>query len=217
MLNTLRDCRHDSVPGILHTAPGLAAKVAASGELLPFPGNTVVFLLDGDVKEKLQGLQEELYRHCGRLLAEPLHPETFHMTLHDLANGDLLSQKETMAAEASGLLDSIRREQEMSISMNAVCTFNMVSTSVVLLLEPADDLAWQNLDALYQRFQQVHELPYALTPHITLAYYRPGCYGPEETDVLRQAMRQVNLEFSLSTDLLVLQDFESMNDYITVY
>lgn len=217
MLNTLRDCRENSVPAILNTAPGLAAKVGRDGELLPFPGNTVVFLLEEGEKTKLQQLQEALYRHCGALLAQRLHPETFHMTLHDLANGDTLGQREEMAARASEILASIRQEPKTGIPMKAVCTFNMVNTSVVLLLEPADHRAWQQLDDLYWQFQQVHTLPYALTPHITLAYFRPGCYGPGETDILRKALRQVSLEIALSTDALVLQDFETMNDYKTVY
>ena len=101
--------------------------------------------------------------------------------------------------------------------MKAACTFNMVNTSVVLLLEPADDRAWQLLDDLYRRFQQVRHLPYALTPHITLAYFRPGCYNAEETEILRSALGQVQLEISLSTDNLLLQNFETMNDYQTVY
>lgn len=217
MLNTLRDCRENSVPTILDTAPGLAAKVGRDGTLLPFPGNTVVFLLEEGEKAQLQLLQEELYRQCGSLLAQRLHPETFHMTLHDLANGECLGQKEQMAADASDILDAIRRKPKRVIPIKAVCTFNMVNTSVVLLLEPADDQAWQQLDDLYEQFQQVRALPYALTPHITLAYFRPGCYGPEETEILRSALGQASLDISLSTDALVLQDFETMNDYKTVF
>lgn len=217
MLNTLRNCRENSVPAILNTAPGLAAKIGGDGELLPFPGNTVVFLLEEKDKAKLQQLQQELYRHCGALLARRLQPETFHMTLHDLANGECLWQKDSMAARASEILAGIRRKPKVIIPMKAVCTFNMVSTSIVLLLEPADHRAWQQLDELYEQFQLVRQLPYALTPHITLAYFRPGCYGPEKTDILRKALGQVSFEISLSTDALVLQDFETMNDYQTVY
>lgn len=217
MLNTLRDCREHSVPAILNTAPGLAAKVGRDGALLPFPGNTVVFLLEEGEKAQLQKLQEELYRHCGHLLAQPLHPETFHMTLHDLANGDCLGQKAQMAAGACEILDAVRWKPKAIIPMKAACTFNMVNTSVVLLLEPATEQAWQQLDELYLQFQQVRHLPYALTPHITLAYFLPGCYNAEETDVLRSALGQVTLEISLSTASLVLQNFETMNDYRTVY
>lgn len=217
MLNTLPDCRDHSVPEILNTSPGLTAKVGSEGKLLPFPGNTVVFLLDEDVKASLQRLQEELYQRCGKLLAEPLRLKTFHMTLHDLANGNCLDQRAQMAAQAAGILDTLRRKPVMTIPMKAVCTFNMVNTSIVLLLEPVNEQAWQQLDDLYLQLQQVRELPYALTPHITLAYFRPGCYAGEETEVLRSALRHVDLELSLSTGALVLQDFESMNDYRTVY
>lgn len=217
MLNTLRHCRENSVPALLETAPGLSDKVDASGQLLPFPGNTVVFLLDEQVKRQLSMLQEELYSRCGDFLAQRLHPDTFHMTLHDLANGSCLSQKEEMAHGAKEILDRIRGAKIPPIPMKAACSFNMVNTSIVLLLEPADDDAWQQLDDLYMQFQQVRTLPYALTPHITLAYFRPGCYPESQTHRLRCALTSVELDVMLEPRALVLQDFDHMNAYKTIY
>lgn len=217
MLNTLRHCREDSVPAVLETAPGLSEKVDASGQLLPFPGNTVVFLLDEQTKDRLSVLQQDLYCQCGDLLAQKLHPDTFHVTLHDLANGSCLSQKEEMALGAKEVLDRIRAANVPPIPMKAVCCFNMLSTSIVLLLEPADDDAWQRLDDLYMQFQQVRPLPYALTPHLTLAYFHPGCYPEAQTRRLRSALGSVELDVLLEPRQLVLQDFEHMNAYNTIY
>ena len=89
MINTLDDYICRSLPqwGDITTNPNLRTKVDEAGNLLPFLGNTVVFLLDDDTKEKLRQLQESLYQAAPDMLAQPLQMSTFHMTLHDLANG----------------------------------------------------------------------------------------------------------------------------------
>lgn len=217
MIDTLRHYYPNSVPAVLETAAGLRSKVNPDGKLLPFPGNTVVFLLDGQARLALRSIQDSLYEKCGFLLADRLVPDTFHMTLHDLANEVLLPQREQMAAGARTILDEIRAAQMPCIPMKATWTFNMVNTSIVLGLQPKTDSAWQQLDDLYCRFQQVRHLSYALTPHITLAYFRPGCYGSAESTRLRDALGSVDLETELDINRLVLQDFDHMNAYKTVY
>lgn len=217
MINTLTDFIPNSVPEILETAAMLRQKADPEGNLLPFPGNTVVFLLDDKTKQMLSALQDTLYERCGDLLSARLSPDTFHMTLHDLANGAILSQREEMADHAKSILDDIRSRPSASIPMKATWSFNMVNTSIVLGLEPATDAAWEQLDALYLRFQQVRNLPYALTPHITLAYFRPGHYFADQTDRLRAALGPVELEVQLEIGNLVLQNFDHMNAYETVF
>ena len=64
----------------------LLKKVNHDGKFLPFYGNTVVFLLEDRTKEILSTLQSQLYKAAGKMLSQPLHPDTFHMTLHDLVN-----------------------------------------------------------------------------------------------------------------------------------
>ena len=58
-----------------------------AGAFHPFVGNTMVFLLSEEDKDALSVLQDSLYAAAGHLLAQRLSPDTFHMTLHDLANG----------------------------------------------------------------------------------------------------------------------------------
>ncbi len=215
MINILSDHYPNSIPEVLTTSGGLREKVDAQGNLLPFPGNTVVFLLDDGTKKVLHQVQAQLHEQCGNMLAQPLEIGTFHMTLHDLANGDLLPQREKMAAQARLALDEIRNADWPSIPMKATWTFNMVSTSIVLGLEPDGEAAWAQLDALYERFQKIRPLPYALTPHITMAYFRPGVY--EDTSELRQAVGPVDLRVELDVNNLVLQDFDHMNAYHTRY
>ena len=80
MINTLDDYISRSLPqwGDFTTNPNLRKKVDDAGNLLPFLGNTVVFLLDDDTKEKLRQLQESLYQAAPDMLAEPLQMSTFH-------------------------------------------------------------------------------------------------------------------------------------------
>ncbi|MBE6924815.1 MAG: hypothetical protein E7466_06235 [Ruminococcaceae bacterium] len=215
MINILSDYYPDSIPEVLTTSGGLAEKVDAVGNLLPFSGNTVVFLLDEDTKTTLHQVQLALHNACGFMLAQPLEMSTFHMTLHDLANSKTLPQRTRMEQEAREALDEIRTLNLTPIPMKATWTFNMVSTSIVLGLEPENDEAWAQLDNLYERFQKINPLPYALTPHITMAYFRPGIY--EDTRTLRQAVGPVDLRLELHMDQLVLQDFDHMNAYHTIY
>lgn len=204
------------------TSGGLPSKVDGDGKLLPFYGNTAVFLLDEGVKKKLYGLQDELYAAAGGMLADRLEMDTFHMTLHDLANGTrkdgaLAGQMEWMEREAKRALSGWYDVRP--IQMRATWMFNMVNTSVVLGLEPVewDDSFWR-LEQLYGLLQGVRPLNYAMTPHITLAYYKPLCdgYGPAQAAALAGALRKVELDVTLRMEDLVIQEFTSMNHYQTV-
>lgn len=222
MLNTLDDYIWRSLPedGDFCTSPGLAAKVDASGRILPYAGNTTVFLVDEAAKRRLAELQAGLYAAAPELLAERLGAETFHMTLHSLEDG---------GPDRPGLSELMRSAQERArplleswrgggpIRMRATWLFNMVNTSVVLGLAPADGDSYGRLDAMYAALEAVKPLGYAMTPHITMAYYRPGRYGRAQVEALRAAFRPVELELTLGMDGLVLQDFADMNSYVTVF
>ena len=80
MINLLEDYIHASLPGVgnFSTNPSLEKKVSKTGKLLPFYGNTTVFLLDREAKTALKQLQEELYLAAGELLAERLESDTLH-------------------------------------------------------------------------------------------------------------------------------------------
>ena len=75
MIDLLEHYIHDSLPqwGDFSTNPNLTKKVDANGNLLPFLGNTVVFLLDEKTKDALAKLQDQLYYWGGELLAQPPH------------------------------------------------------------------------------------------------------------------------------------------------
>ena len=221
MINTLSDYICRSLPqwGDFTTNPNLRKKVDDEGNLLPYVGNTVVFLLDEETKEQLRRLQEELYRAAPDMLAKPLQMSTFHMTLHDLANG---------TPDQPGLRDYMRCTRERvsqilpgwkaapPLRMKATWMFNMVNTSIVLGLAPADEESWRHLDEMYTTLEDVVHLGYALTPHITMGYFLPGTYAQEQVQRLSSALRSVDMEITLDMKNLVLQNFADMNRYETV-
>ena len=220
MLNTLDDyiCRSLPESGSLRTNPNLGLKVDGAGRFLPFYGNTAVFLLPDGVKSRLAELRDGLYSAAPELFAEPLDASTFHMTLHDLINGpDETAIAASMAeaeAKAGGIVGSFGDFEP--IAMRATWTFNMVNTSIVLGLAPADDYGWRRLPELYSALEAVVPLGYALTPHITLGYFRPGEYGEAALSRLRSALGPVELELELRPEALVLQRFTDMNSYFTI-
>lgn len=221
MLNTLDDYISSSLPqgGGFTTNPNLAKKSDGNGVLLPFFGNTAVFLLDECTKARIAELQNELYSAAPDMLGERLDPDTFHMTLHDLINApvddeNLRSEMAAVHGRAKALLDALR--PNVPLRMRATWMFNMVNTSIVLGLAPCDELSYAVLDGLYCAFENVLRLGYALTPHITLAYFRPGIYGDEQLARLRNALHAVDLELALEPRNLVLQEFCDMNTYFTV-
>ena len=221
MLNLLYGYIENSLPeGVLTTAPGLRMKADENGRLLPFVGNTVVFLLDDSVKTQLSELQKELYRAAGQMLSEPLSPDTFHMTLHDLANGvpggrtrEWMAQTEPAARR---VLEELRKGGGAAIPMKATWMFNMVNTSIVLGLSPVDVDGEARLGRMYEALNTVVPLNYALTPHITLAYFKPGSYSGTALEELRNALGPVELEVCLGPERLVLQRFTDMNHYFTI-
>lgn len=218
MLNILEDYIWRSLPewDDFATNPNLRKKVAGDGSFLPFYGNTTVFDLTAEAREALTELQTFLYAHAGFLLAQKLDPATFHMTLHDLENGSEYSDSLQLRMQvAEGRVKQMLTQWKTGkpLRMKATWLFNMVNTSIVLGLTPADEVSRQRLDEMYMALESVVPLGYALTPHITMAYFKPGIYSQQELDCLRQALRPVELEVELRMENLVYQEFFDMNHY----
>lgn len=220
MINLLDDYIWRSLPmqSDFRTNTNLREKVNEQGNFLPFCGNTVVFDLDEATKKALLSLQEELYRSAGWMLSQKLDPATFHMTLHDLVNGQELSDvllHPMEEAKKKVLLMLAQWRGQAPLHMKTTWLFNMVNTSIVLGLTPADEDTWHRLDEMYTALESVVPLGYALTPHITMAYFRPGTYTQYDLDHLRPALHPVELEVTLSPEDLSYQEFRDMNHYQT--
>ena len=226
MLNTLDDyiCRSlDHVTDQFCTHPGLIQKVDPhdpSGRFLPFWGNTVIFDLDDDAKQALAALQAELYAAAGEMLAQPLQPSAFHMTLHDLVSGpDPMPAAHAEMVQASRMaIPAIEYWRDQPpIRMQASWMFNMNHTSIVLGLRPAGGEDALRLTTKYEILQSAKQLDYPLCPHITLAYFKPGVYGRQAVDALRRVLRPVSLAIELDMDRLHLMNFTDMNHYTLAY
>ncbi len=221
MIHTLDDyiCRSIDPMQPFSTNPNLTKKVDENGDFLPFIGNTVVYDLDEEVKCKLTSLRDELYAHGADVLSKPLDPATFHMTLHDLVNGQpdesgIREKMECIVPSVGNILSAW--DSHAPIFMQATWMFNMVSTSIVLGLKPADGDSYARLDAMYSKLEDVIPLGYPLCPHITLAYFRPGVYSPEKIQGLCKSLRAVDLHLTLKAENLVFQNFAHMNHYYAV-
>jgi len=208
----------------------LTCKVGEDGRLKPFPGNTIVFMLGEDEREAAKEIRNRLY--ANRELAEalftlePLKPETLHMTLHDLANPTTLKHGYTVEntrEHALDMLAEIKRDFTRPIQMKPRWMSSMLNISILLGLEPVDEENCRRLMEMYERFHDVVCPDYArLTPHITLAYYRPMEASAEQLNGLRAILDDFNQSsgerpiFELRPDMLVYQEFEDMNSYKTV-
>lgn len=202
----------------------LREKVGADNGFQPFYGDTVVFDLNDDVKKQVNAIADSLYKAVPQCFAEKLDKRTFHMTLHDLsASSDLgrISQDVFMNEIKLSLVLGRRPIKDRTIKMAANYIVNMVNTSLVLALVPADEKEWNKLQFLYDLINQVRLCPYPyLTPHITLAYYNSSGFNADAALALKDKVRELNRSsFSavLRTRDLYYQKFTGMNSYFSIF
>ena len=211
--------QRDSLQHTLTTKPLLAEKVAPDGALRPFYGNTMIFDLPQDVQLQIARLQLMLHHRCAAMLAEPLAPATLHMTLHDLLNGvDEAALSEPVrktGAQAKAILTELRQSALPPIRLTSTLAFNMGNGSVALGFAPDTEADCAALMGMHARFQDVVALNYPLTPHVTLAYYKPGSY---DTAALGEALAAINalekVHIAVDANCLHYYRFTDMNTYI---
>lgn len=153
------------------------------------------------------------------MLSQQLDPSTFHMTLHDLVNDPEMTEdlRMRMLESKTKATQILTQWQNLPpLHMKTTWLFNMVNTSIVLGLTPADEETWRRLDEMYTALESVVRLGYALTPHITMAYFKPGIWSQYDLNCLRTALCPVELEVELKMEDLVYQEFIHMNHYETM-
>ena len=212
----------DSLPhdGGMDTAPNLTAKVDGDGHLAPYAGSTIIFKLPEDVTRAIATVQDLLYQSCSGVLAERLDPDAFHITLHDLVSGapgdELIEHISAVRGRAVEQTAWIAGSSE-TVRLRSTALFNMVNTSIVLGFAPADGCSCARLMDWYASFQKIVRLDYPLTPHVTVAYFRPGTLAPEQVAALRTVIGQVNcrgpITVELSSNAIEYQEFSDMNHY----
>ena len=189
-----------------------------------FYGDTVVFNLDDSTKKMIQGYVAKILECASECFCENLIPHTYHMTLHDLSNSpELWHISDEIFRNEIKLIESIKNKNinSQTIRMKTKFVFNMVHTSLVLGLYPADEVEYQKLMELYNIVDQVKQLNYSLTPHITLAYYNRYGFCAESARKLEAVIKELNekepFEIVLDTKSLYYQKFTSMNNYIDIF
>lgn len=200
----------------------VAKKVNENHSFQPFYGDTVVFELSEQEKLQLNYMTEQLYQEVPDCFSERLINSTMHMTLHDLSNSPMLTEVFDKMQENELQLRHLLSDMpvpEQSIQMKSQAVFNMVNTSLVLGLYPANAQEYEKLMYLYSLVDRIMKLPYPLTPHITLAYYRRNGFFEENKRKLEHVvniLNQSSYTFYLTTKCLYYQHFESMNAYDNV-
>jgi len=212
------------------TGAALRDKVDENGVLLPYIGDTVVFDLNEGTKTWLADAQAMIYDACGHftLFAERLDPASFHVTLHDLCSGrpeqaaDVLSKMQAREAAANVHIEAFKWQYDKTIRLRVKGMMNMLGISVALAFEPVSQDDWEPLNDMYMRLQRVTQLPYKLTPHVTLAYFRPDAngYGADVTQALQKTIDEANETFAgreieLPLSALRYSCFTDMNHYCT--
>lgn len=203
--------------------PSIALKVNEDNSFRPFYGDTVVFNLDDATKQKLKKIVESISAVAPECFCESLVSSTFHMTLHDLSNSPVL--EDVVVELFHNELKALKIAEKVTphkIKMKSKYIFNMVNTSLVMGLYPADEEEYNKLMNLYYLFDDVKKLGYPLTPHITLGYYNVKGFSAESARKLENIVKELNanemeIEIELDTKELFYQKFISMNDYINIF
>lgn len=203
--------------------PSISQKVDKNNTFKKFYGDTMVFALEDIIKNKLAEYVELLYDCASECFCERLSTDTFHVTLHDLSSASILrdvtDEMSGNEIKVIGKIAEIQKHEKAKIKMYSNYIFNMVDTSLVLGLYPADADGYDRLMELYSIFDNIKQLDYPYTPHITLAYYNVNGFDLHAAMRLQNTVNQLNknkIEIELSVNNLFYQKFNSMNDYIDI-
>lgn len=199
-------------------------KVNADNTFKPFYGDTVVFDLDSRAKTRIYKIIEKLYESVPECFCQRLDKSTLHMTLHDLsASGKLDNISSEIFTNEIKLLQLLKDKpiEPQTIRMKTNFVINMVSTSLVLVLVPADEAEWEKLQTLYDLINEVKVCPYPyLTPHITLAYFNYNGFDENSAEKLKEVVYEINrqsFDIALNTKKIFYQKFTSMNNYFSIF
>jgi 2'-5' RNA ligase len=119
--------------------------------------------------------------------------------------------------QAKAILAELRKEVR-PIHLTSTLAFNMTGGSLCLGFAPDTEEDCAALMGMHARFQEVVALNYPLTPHVTLAYFKPGTYGEEAVAQLAELLKEINalpkVHITVDAACLHYYRFEDMNTYI---
>lgn len=199
----------------------LCKKVNSDNTFKNFYGDTVVFKLDSAVKNKLEKLVDLLYAAAPECFCQRLKADTYHVTLHDLCSSENFSEVEhEIAANSDAIRQSAWKEYATAkIKFRSNFIFNMVCTSLVLGVCPADEGDYTRITQLYNVIDAIKPLGYPFTPHITLAYFNFNGFNARSAEKLQKIVNRLNGEIQIDFHAqgLYYQHFDSMNRYTDVF
>lgn len=206
------------------TSLNLIQKCREDGSMRSFYGDTVVFRLPNHMKKYLSCIQQSLYQEEGKILSELLPEESLHITLHDLSasagKNEITPKIEAHGSYIRSILPFLKNKGILNLSAKGMVS--MVASSIVLLFEPVGEEDHNTIQQMYKSVDKICPLPYPLTLHCTLAYYKPGTYPPEEWNRLYKYITQWNsknsdgIRFALDSDMIDYQFFCSMKNYESI-
>lgn len=203
--------------------PSLKSKVDILNKFRPFYGDTVIFELSEETKAKIGGIADILYREAGECFGERLRNDTFHITLHDLSSSNNITDiGEDMFRNEIILLKYVQsgKIEHSTITFETNNIINMVGVSAVLALKPKTRADYDKLIALYGIADCVRVLPYPLTPHITLGYFRHEGFSADNAQRLCSIVNRLNkssFDIEVSSDRLFYEKFTDMNSYYKIF
>ncbi|SHF34565.1 hypothetical protein SAMN02745164_02278 [Marinitoga hydrogenitolerans DSM 16785] len=226
-IKLLKDINANSKKNLLNgdweNNEGIYKKVDKNGYYIPFSGNTVLIFLNYEERNKLQEIQKKLYSKIGYLLAEPLKPETFHITIHDLCNPfnseDInLCMKETEEKIKNIFINDFTHLKPISICFNSIGLFHGNSAIGVEFM-PSSKKDFTYLMYIYNKIDSLFPLNATLIPHVTLGYYKPIYYSKEDRKKILETISNIKFDINIKLDLskLTLQKFNNMNEYLEIY
>lgn len=208
----------------LATSSGLNQKFQESGTFRCFYGDTVVFLLPETMRHYLGNIRDSLYQVAGKILSDRLPEGSLHITLHDLSSAPVYQAIKTELGshqqQIQGKLPYVKSRGILHLRAKGMVS--MVSSSIVMLFEPAYEKDHDRIQDMYTCIEEVCHLPYPLTLHCTLAYYKPGMYSPKEWNGLYWFINQWNDQnkegklFAVDSGRIQYQFFRSMREYIDI-
>lgn len=209
----------------LVTEAGVKMKCNDDGSFRPFYGDTVVFRLPEPELNFFGSVQGTLYDLAGDILAEKIPVNSLHITLHDLSssmiNQEIESAFKSHQEKLSGNMTNLKNKGNFCLLIKGM--MSMVSSSVVMIFEPIYEDDHNRIQDMYDYIECIHPLPYPLTLHCTLAYYKPGKYMPIEWKRLYEFICQWNnrhgdgIRFTLDSNMVEYQVFDSMKNYSSVF
>lgn len=223
-INSFEKKESDFGSNYVGTNVSLPLKVNENNKFADFYGDTVVFNLDENTKERLHEYVKRVYECAPECFCENLVTHTYHMTLHDLSNSpELWHISDEVFRNEIKLLECLKskKREHQTIRMRTKYVFNMVHSSLVMGLYPVDENEYQKLMDLYAIVDEVKQLNYPLTPHITMAYYNRYGFDVNSARKLEAVIKELNekesFEIVLDTSNLYYQKFTSMNHYVDVF